>query len=474
MTPIESIDFKTIALLSAEQAHRYKVIPSHTEGGMICMYSSAGHLAPKRELEFLLGKKVELHALAPSVFDRHLARYYPYNKSNRQLSKTKLSNTRDESDIVRFVRKVMEDAAAMGASDIHIERYETYARIRFRWEGQLVEKYEVPLAQYNAVVSRIKILSELDISERRLPQDGRIQLSTKGQKIDLRVSTIPGRFGEKVVLRLLRRSSTFLQLENLGMQSGELNRFQSALLQPNGMVLITGPTGSGKTTTLYALLSKLNQPDVNINTIEDPIEYNLEGINQVQVKEEIGLSFSHALRAFLRQDPNIIMVGEIRDRITAEVAIQAALTGHLVFSTLHTNSAWDSVGRLLDMGVEAYLLASVLRLTAAQRLLRVLCEECRTVSPSSIPPHLAESFRLEKHWFGAGCPACHYTGYRRRVAIYEAIPMDRELGNKLRSVDLEIGDYLQKSGIQTLRDHVATLVREGKTSLKEALTYLIS
>lgn len=470
MLDIDAIDFKTLNAVSAEQAHKYKVIPGHIGNGQVVCFAAAEAPVKTRELEFLLGKKISLQRVDPPMFERHLARYYPYTQGQQGRTKATL---REESDVIRFVRKVMDDAVAMGASDIHIERYETYARIRFRWEGQLVEKYEVPLSQYNAVVSRIKILAELDISERRLPQDGRIHLATQGQKIDLRVSTLPSRFGEKIVLRLLTRSNAFLQLENLGMQPEELERFRKALLQPNGIVLITGPTGSGKTTTLYALLSRLNQPDVNLNTIEDPIEYNIEGINQVQVKEDIGMTFSYALRAFMRQDPNIIMVGEIRDKQTAEVAIQAALTGHLVFSTLHTNSAWDSIGRLLDMGVEPYLLAAVLRVVAAQRLLRMICKHCKQVSSEAIPPELTVRYQLHEHQHGAGCPVCHYTGYSRRMAVYEVIPMEKTLARMIKARELDADDFLETQHIKTLKDHVAELVREGKTSLEEAITYLI-
>lgn len=469
MQSIEEIDFKTLTLLTAEQAHKYRVVPAGKENGTLDCYCAEGATVPRRELEFLLGGKVNFVPVALDVFDRHLARYYPFQAQRSPRAKADL---REESDVIRFVRKVMDDAVGMGASDIHIERYETFARIRFRWEGQLIEKYEVPHNQYNAIVSRIKILSELDISERRLPQDGRINLTSGGQKLDIRVSTVPGKFGEKVVMRLLTRSAGFLQLENLGLKEVELERFQSSLKYPNGIILITGPTGSGKTTTLYAGLSLLNQPHVNISTIEDPIEYNLEGINQVQVKEDIGLSFGNALRAFLRQDPNIIMVGEIRDRETAEIAIRASLTGHLVFSTLHTNSAWDAVTRLIDMGVEPYLLAAALRMVVAQRLLRQLCPHCKTESSEPIPLKLREQFGFERHWTAPGCPQCHYTGYARRKAVYEVIPVDKSLSDSIKAVNLDVDDYLESKDIQTLKGHVAELVRTGETSLEEGVMFL--
>jgi type II secretory ATPase GspE/PulE/Tfp pilus assembly ATPase PilB-like protein len=470
MVDIQQIDFKTLLLLSAEQAHKYRVIPAGQEGAVVAFFHPEGRPILQQELEFLLGKKVQLLPVSGDLFDRQLARYYPIQVANAARTRPEL---REDSDVIRFVRKFMEDAVSIGASDIHIERYESFARIRFRWEGQLIEKFEVPLSQYNAVVSRIKILSELDISERRLPQDGRIHLTAHGQKIDIRVSTLPAQFGEKIVLRLLTRSPAFLQLDNLGMKPDELERFNTALQAPNGIVLITGPTGSGKTTTLYAALNLLNRPHSNISTVEDPIEYNIEGINQVQVKEEIGMTFGNALRAFLRQDPNIIMVGEIRDRETAEIAIRAALVGRLVFSTLHTNSSWDAVTRLIDMGVEPYLLAASLRMVVAQRLLRRLCDTCKR--PISVQTHakLLDTYQISTCHEPVGCPECHYTGYAKRKAIYEVVPITRYLTDKIKSLDLDIDAYLRQEGILTLRDQVVALIRDGETSLEEGLMYLI-
>lgn len=467
---MQEIDFKTLNLITAEQAHKYRVIPVEAEKGAISFYFPTGRDIPRNELEFILGKKVHLLPVEPHLFDRQLARYYPIQVANAERSRPDI---REDSDVIRFVRKIMEDAISISASDIHVERYESYARIRFRWEGQLIEKFEVPLTQYNAIVSRIKILAELDISERRLPQDGRIHLTAQGQKIDIRVSTLPAQFGEKIVLRLLTRSPAFLQLENLGMKPDELQRFSTALKAPNGIILITGPTGSGKTTTLYAALNLLNRPLTNISTIEDPIEYNMEGINQVQVKEEIGMTFGYALRAFLRQDPNIIMIGEIRDRETAEIAIRAALVGRLVFSTLHTNSSWDAVTRLIDMGVEPYLLAASLRMVVAQRLLRRLCDTCKRPVTHHAHAKLLDLHHIHTHHEPVGCPECHYTGYARRKAIYEVVPITRTLTDKVKALDLDIEAYLKEQGIMTLRDQVVELIRQGDTSLEEGLMYLL-
>ncbi|MEM7035864.1 MAG: GspE/PulE family protein [Bacteroidota bacterium] len=469
MQSIENIDFKTLTLLTAEQAHKYRVIPAGLDDGTLTGFSPEGQNTDHRALSFLLGKKIRLESVPIAQFDRQLARYYPFNKAQSTRARADL---REDSDIIRFVRKIMQEAVGIGASDIHIERYETYARVRFRWEGQLLEKYEVPPSQYNAIVNRIKILAELDIAERRLPQDGRINLNLHNQKIDVRVSTVPGKFGEKVVMRLLSRSPSFLHLENLGMHTDELERFTTALKSPNGIVLITGPTGSGKTTTLYAALSLLNTAQVNISTIEDPIEYNIEGINQVQVKEDIGMSFGNALRAFLRQDPDIMMVGEIRDRETAEISIRAALTGHLVFSTLHTNSAWDAVTRLIDMGVEPYLLAASIRLVVAQRLLRILCDHCKSPAEAT-HSRITEQFGITQHHVAVGCPHCHYTGYARRKAVYEVIPITRALSNCIKTMEFEVDDLLAESGIATLQSHVVHMIRTGETSLEEGMMYLI-
>lgn len=467
---IQNIDFKTINLLTAEQAYKYRVIPASVENGTVTFFAQVGNEPPKSQLEFLLGKRIAFSPVPAETFERHLARYYPLQSARLQRDRPDL---KEDSDVIRFVRNCMEEAAAIAASDIHLERYESFARIRFRWEGQLIERYEVPLHQYNAIVSRIKILAELDISERRLPQDGRINLSVQGQKIDVRVSTLPGRFGEKIVMRLLTRSTTFLQLENLGMRKAELDRLLNALKSPDGIILITGPTGSGKTTTLYAALSLLNSPNVNISTIEDPVEYNIEGINQVQVKEEIGMTFGNALRAFLRQDPNIIMVGEIRDQETAEIAIRSALTGRLVLSTLHTNSSWDAVTRLIDMGVEPYLLAATLRLVVAQRLLRRLCESCKVLGDKALAASTLARHGIGQHYAAVGCPNCHYTGYTQRRAIYEVLPIEKALTAKIKDLEQDIGSYLNEHGIMTLQDQVIELIRNGETSLEEGLTYLI-
>ncbi|MEM8897791.1 MAG: GspE/PulE family protein [Bacteroidota bacterium] len=466
---IKDIDYRTISLLNAEQAHAFRVVPSFQEGNSVSCWGEYASSKFLPQLQLLLGKSVTITPLENEELERLLYQYYP-------VQHTKASaftyGMKEESDTVRYVNKVMEEAVHMGVSDIHIERYEEQARIRFRWEGQLIEKYEIPLDRYNAIVSRIKILSELDIAERRLPQDGRINLSVNQNSIDVRVSTIPSKYGEMVVMRLLTRSQEHLDIHKIGLPEKEKAWYLDYIQSPNGIILITGPTGSGKTTTLYATLNLLNDPDKKILTIEDPIEYNLAGINQVQLKEDIGLTFDAALRAFLRHDPNIIMVGEIRDMATAQVAMRAALTGHLVFSTLHTNSAWDAVSRLTDMGIEPYLIAASLRMVVAQRLVRTLCPHCKVPSEELLLPDIQQELDLFHHYVPFGCPTCYFTGYKGRIPVFEFLPITPELKNMIKSREGEIDTYLSQTGIPTFKDHLCDLIREGSVSLEEGLVYL--
>lgn len=468
MTVTKDIDFRLVSRLSAALAYTYRVIPVEEQGDQIMLWGEAESRRYLPQLSMLLNQEVVLTEVSKEVMDRQLATYYPQGGQG-QVQRPNGPMQGATSDIVQLVEDMFRDAVAMGASDIHVERYETQARVRFRWEGQLLERFEVALDQYNAVVSRLKILAELDIAERRLPQDGRIQLPNDGQPIDLRVSTIPSKYGEKVVMRLLTRSHTQLQLSKLGLSGAELTAFEQAIQSPNGIVLITGPTGSGKTTTLYATLSRLNQPHSNILTVEDPIEYNLSGINQVQVKQDIGLTFDKALRAFLRQDPDIIMVGEIRDTPTAQIAIRAALTGHLVFSTLHTNTSWDAISRLTDMGVEPYLLAAALRMIVAQRLVRVLCTHCKAPTNTMVSDAFQAHYGLQQHWQAVGCKHCHFTGYKGRKAVFEVLPIDAAMAKQIKRIEQEDGP--PKMNFPSLTDNVAKLVQAGETSLAEALLH---
>jgi type IV pilus assembly protein PilB len=382
-----------------------------------------------------------------------------------------------EEPIVKLVNGILVNAIKGGASDIHIEPYERVLRVRYRVDGVLFNVMNLPVKIKNAVVSRLKIMSKLDIAERRLPQDGRIKLKLgKKKEIDFRVSILPCLFGEKTVLRILDKSNLQVDLTKLGFEEEALKKFMEALEKPYGMLLVTGPTGSGKTTTLYSALNYLNKPDINIMTAEDPVEYNFTGLNQVQVKEEIGLTFASTLRAFLRQAPNIILVGEIRDYDTAEIAVKAALTGHLVLSTLHTNDAASTVSRLLNMGIEPFLVSASVILIAAQRLARKMCQNCKEEEKVPVPALISLGFPEEeaktvKCYKGKGCPVCNGSGYKGRIALYEIMPVGAEINEMIlegASAD-ELKSTAVRFGMRTLRMSGLTKVKEGVTSIEEVM-----
>jgi type IV pilus assembly protein PilB len=392
------------------------------------------------------------------------------------------NQTADETDeiggpIIKIVNGVLIKAIKLGASDIHFEPYERSFRVRYRVDGVMRREMTLPVQIKNAIVSRLKIMSKLDIAERRLPQDGRIKLRLgKGREMDFRVSTVPVLFGEKVVLRLLDKSSLQLDMAKLGFEESSLEDFKNALRKPVGMILVTGPTGSGKTTTLYSALSDLNKESENITTAEDPVEYNFMGINQVQMHEEIGLTFASSLRAFLRQDPDIIMVGEIRDFETAQIAVQAALTGHLVLSTVHTNDAPGTVTRLIDMGIEPFLISSAVILILAQRLIRKICMECREpikVHPQllidlGVSPDEVKNFPVYK---GKGCSICNNTGYKGRVGLYEVMAIKEEIKELIlsRASTSEVKKEAMRLGMKTLRQSGIIKIRDGLTTIEEVL-----
>lgn len=382
-----------------------------------------------------------------------------------------------EAPIVKLVNGILLRAAKMGVSDIHIEPYEKKFRVRYRLDGVLTTVMGLPLKIRNAIISRVKIMSQLDIAERRLPQDGRIKMKMgKNKTMDFRVSVLPTLFGEKIVMRLLDKSNLQLDMTKLGFDPDQLVVFKDAINKPFGMVLVTGPTGSGKTTTLYSALSELNKDDVNLMTAEDPVEFNLMGINQVQMKDEIGLNFASALRSFLRQDPDIIMVGEIRDYETAEIGVKAALTGHLVLSTLHTNDAPSTINRLLNMGVEPFLVSSAVICIMAQRLVRKTCQNCK--KPEKLPPQtfIDAGFSPEEapsviSYKGSGCEVCNQTGYKGRVALYEVLPVRDEIKELIlqgASV-MEIKKTSVGLGMKTLRRSGLLKVKAGLTSLEEVV-----
>jgi type IV pilus assembly protein PilB len=382
--------------------------------------------------------------------------------------------------VVKLVNLILTDAIKRGASDIHIEPYEKDYRVRYRIDGLLYEMMRPPLKLKEAITSRCKIMAKLDIAEKRLPQDGRIKIKTKisgkSKDLDYRVSILPTLFGEKIVMRLLDKDKLMLDMTKLGFEVESLRKFEGAILRPYGMVLVTGPTGSGKTNTLYSALQRINTPEVNIMTAEDPVEFNLSGINQVQMRENIGLNFAASLRSFLRQDPNIILVGEIRDFETAEVAIKAAMTGHLVLSTLHTNDAPSTINRLMNMGIEPFLVATSVHLIVAQRLVRRICSFCK--EPSELPPaailgagfseHESRTLKLFK---GRGCERCSSTGYKGRVGLYEVLEVEDELREMILSgaSSFEIRQKAMQNGMMTLRMSGLQKIRDGMTTIDEVV-----
>jgi len=382
-----------------------------------------------------------------------------------------------EGPIIKIVNGILIKAIKLGASDIHFEPYEKTFRVRYRVDGVLRRDMLLPMQIRNAIISRLKIMARLDIAEKRLPQDGRIKLRmAKGREMDFRVSSLPVLFGEKVVLRLLDKSALQLDMTKLGFEEDSLAEFQNSIHRPVGMILVTGPTGSGKTTTLYSALSELNKESENIMTAEDPIEYNFMGINQVQMHEEIGLTFASSLRSFLRQDPDIVMVGEIRDFETAQIAVQAALTGHLVLSTVHTNDAPGTITRLIDMGIEPFLISSAVILILAQRLIRKICMDCREqIKPPSqllidlgIPPDEVKSFTVYK---GKGCAICNGTGYKGRLGLYEVMTMKEEIKELVlaRASASEIKKEAIRTGMKTLRQSGLAKIKDGMTTIEEVL-----
>jgi len=382
----------------------------------------------------------------------------------------------EQAPVVKLVNSLITDAVRKGASDIHIEPYEKSLRVRFRIDGTLYEMMAPPFRMKAAITSRLKIMAELDIAERRVPQDGRIKLRLLGRTIDLRVSSLPTIYGEKVVMRILDKGNLNIDLNKLGFQEQALTDFTYNIAQPYGMVLVTGPTGSGKTTTLYSAISKINMPETNIMTAEDPVEYNLEGINQVLIHEEVGLTFAAALKAFLRQDPNIIMVGEIRDLETAAIAIKAALTGHLVLSTLHTNDAPSTINRIIDMGIEPFLVASSVNLICAQRLLRKVCNSCKNeikLHPEVIRElGLTEADLKQGGFFeGKGCVDCNNTGYKGRCGVYEVFPLTATIRDQIldRASTAAIKKSAVGDGMLTLRMDALIKLKKGITTAEEVL-----
>jgi len=476
MNLVEDIIIKTDDLhwLTKDQAWHYKILPKNKTAHRITLYCVSGIDSNLliAELEILLGIEVGLDPIPEGQIAKLLSKYYL--KENPAQGSSQLHDTHNADD---FLANLIEEAKNLKSSDIHIESYEHKCRVRIRIDGMMVERYLLKRDDYPGLINKIKILSNLDIAEKRLPQDGRINFKHNDHQFDIRVSILPTLHGEKVVLRLLNNDTTDIDLNSLGFSKFDLDNYLQGALRPNGILLISGPTGSGKTTTLYATLKLLNKETRNVLTIEDPVEYTLEGINQVQLKESIGLTFGAALRTFLRQDPDVIMVGEIRDTETANMAIRAALTGHLVLSTIHTNSAWGTVSRLIDMGIPPFLVASTLNTTAAQRLVRLLCPNCKEEVPfdeNLYPKQFKPYNKVSHHCIPKGCEQCYYTGYKGRKAVYEVIPIDQELAFEIKNGNMYIQSLLKERGIQTLAENAFRLFDEGRTSIEEIYPLLFN
>ncbi|GAA4276413.1 GspE/PulE family protein [Aquimarina mytili] len=454
-------------LITSNQAFHYRIVPIAKEDGVLHLKTDAVNPdSLKKELTIILGCEVIIISETKENIQSYLT--FNYRKTT-----TSVSEKLEYED--RFLQKLITTAKDFGSSDIHMEPYEKFCRVRFRLDGKLKEQYTITNTEYPQLVNQIKIQSGLDISQKRLAQDGRITFKEGNDEFDIRVSTMPTLYGEKIVLRLLNRNTQEVSLEDLGFTDEELMVYRDATRKKQGIVLISGPTGSGKTTTLYATLKELNEEVSNILTIEDPIEYTLEGVNQVQLREDIEFDFPAALRTFLRQDPDIIMVGEIRDDRTAAMAIKAALTGHLVLSTIHTNSAWATISRLIDMRVPAFLLATTITMSIAQRLVRKLCPHCKTQKKTEVkdfPQDFEITDELHQHYVAVGCDRCYHTGYLGRKAIYEILPITKELETAIRHNELQIDDYIERRDINTLQHNAIRMVIEGETSVDEVYALL--
>ena len=488
-------DPEVLRLIPEEVARKYGVIPVNRAGStLIVAMADPSNVFALDDIKFLTGYNVQPVVTSEGSIARFLEDHYEEDAEFEEVmagfddsdinvvheeddpDSAVLNREAEEAPVVKLVNLILSDAVKKQASDIHVEPYEKTFRVRYRIDGVLYEVMKPPVKLRNAMTSRIKIMAELDIAERRLPQDGRIKLKMgRGREMDFRVSVLPTLFGEKVVLRLLDKSNLQLDMRKLGFEAEQLAHFKHSIDQPFGMVLVTGPTGSGKTTTLYSALSELNRVTDNISTAEDPVEFNLVGINQVQMHEDIGLNFAAALRSFLRQDPDIIMVGEMRDFETAEIAVKAALTGHLVLSTLHTNDAPSTINRLLNMGIEPFLVASSVNCILAQRLARCICESCKEPDPEVGFDELCsagveeDEARSATAMQGRGCSACSDTGFRGRIAVYEVMPMTDELKEFVLNgaSALEIKREAIRQGMTTLRQSVLGKMLTGVTTLGE-------
>ena len=503
------VDEGIIKIIPPDVARKYTIIPVSKAGAKltIAMVDPTNVFAMD-DIKFMTGYNVEPVVASDSSLRKAIDDYYGSTHSielkkvmedladpdesdlevlddEEELDLENIQQQSEEAPVVRLVNIILTDAIKRSASDIHIEPYEKEYRVRYRIDGILYEVMRPPLKLREAITSRVKIMARLDIAEKRLPQDGRIKIKTRFagrvKDLDYRVSVLPTIFGEKVVLRLLDKDNLMLDMTKLGFEIESLRHFEQAIFRPYGMVLVTGPTGSGKTQTLYSAISRINSPETNIMTAEDPVEFNLVGINQVQMKEQIGLNFATSLRSFLRQDPDIILVGEVRDFETAEVAIKAALTGHLVLSTLHTNDAPSSINRLMNMGIEPFLVASSVHLIVAQRLVRRICNNCK--EPLEIPPQALENIGFDKAeiatlklFKGKGCERCTGTGYRGRLGLFEVMPIDEQMRELILSgaSASELRIKAEENGMISLRLSGMQKIRDGATTIEEVMRETIA
>src|SRR6201995_3193061 len=499
------IDPTVIKLIPQDTASRYQVIPLSRVGSVLTIaMTDPTNVFAMDDIKFMTGFNVEPVVASEAAIGEAISRFYGGGEANHEeLSKmmkdlamddqelelaadeaemdpATLERAAEEAPIIKLVNLILTDSVKRGASDIHIEPYELEMRVRFRVDGVLQTVMSPPLRLKDAITSRLKIMAKLDIAEKRLPQDGRIMIKYKAdgkkKELDFRVSTVPTLYGEKIVLRLLDKENLRLDMTKLGFEQASLTKFEKAIFKPYGMVLVTGPTGSGKPNTLYSSVATLNKVDTNIMTAEDPVEFQLAGINQVQMKEQIGLNFAAALRAFLRQDPNIILVGEIRDFETAEIAVKAALTGHLVLSTLHTNDAPSTISRLMNMGIEPFLVATSVNLIAAQRLVRRICSFCK--EPLEMPPAALTQVGFSEHeartlklFRGRGCERCSNTGYKGRVALYEVLEIEDEMREMILSgaSAFELRQKAIQNGMMTLRGSGLQKIRDGMSTMEEVV-----
>jgi type IV pilus assembly protein PilB len=514
------IDQSVIKLIPAETAQKYQILPLSRAGATLTIaMTDPTNVFAMDDIKFMTGYNVEPVVASESAVADAILRHYNLTAKDapgngrqsaldfanqalqdlpavdasevevleelEEISVEALARQGEEAPVIRLVNVMLMSAISKGASDIHIEPYEKELRIRYRIDGVLYNIMAPPMKFRDPIASRVKIMSKLDIAEKRLPQDGRIKIryndQGRGKEIDFRVSCLPTLFGEKIVLRLLDRDKLMLDMTKLGFERESLTKFEDAISRPWGMVLVTGPTGSGKTNTLYSSISKLNTSETNIMTAEDPVEFNLPGVNQVQIREGIGLNFAAALRSFLRQDPNIILVGEIRDFETAEIAIKAALTGHLVLSTLHTNDAPSTISRLMNMGIEPFLVASSVNLICAQRLVRRVCKSCAEPVAVAAPTLLKIGFGPEDAASvtpskGRGCEKCNNTGYKGRLGLYEVMDVDDEVKELILvgASGLELRKKAVERGMVTLRQSGLRKVKEGMTTIEEVLRETVS